>query len=177
MSKHTWLIPALLLTAVAAGAIGFGVSHEWDNRAIQKLTADRNLARDCRRSGATVAPCPVIYRNTRIEWRDRIQTVQTRDPKQAEQIASLSAELAGARRTVRNLERRRTWPRAIAAYAWQNGTMQRPYYTDERCPLGSVVVYDAGLSTRSMASRHSGDPNVCYVLTKLHRLALSSQRR
>jgi hypothetical protein len=173
MRSRKRFIPALLFTAVAAAGIGFAASHVWDSRIEKKVAAERDLARDCRRTGATAAPCPVIYRNTKIEWRDRIQTVRTPDPKQAARIAALSAELAKMRRDVRNLERRRTWPRAIAAYGWQNGTMQHPYNTDERCPAGSVVVYDAG----GLGSRQSGDPSVCYVLTNLHRLALSSPRR
>jgi len=167
------VFPALVLTAVAAAGIGFAASHVWDGRIEKKLTAERDLARDCRRTGATTAPCPVIYRNTKIEWHDRIQTVRTADPTQAARIASLSAELANMRRSVRNFERRRPGPRAIAAYGWQNGTMQHPYNSDERCPAGSVVVYGAG----GLGSRQSGDPGVCYVLTNLHRLALSSPRR
>jgi hypothetical protein len=168
----------LILTALVAAAIGFGASYVWDSRAIQKIAAQRDAAVDCRRSGATVAPCPVVYRNTRTEWRDRIETVRAPDPKQTERIASLSAELAQTRRTVRNLERRRSWPRAIAAYGWQNGTRQYPYNTDERCPAGSVVVYDAGLSASGTTRRRSGDPDVCYIRTALYssRFALPSQR-
>ena len=173
MASRNWLVPAIVLTALAAGGIGFGASYVWENRAIEKVTAERDAARNCRHTAATLPPCPVIYRNTRIEWQDRIKTVQTPDPRQATRIAALSAELADARHTIRNLARRQRWLRPARAYAWQNGTMQYPYYTDDRCPSGSVVVYDAGLSAMA---RHSGDPNVCYVLTKLHRLALSSPR-
>ena len=176
MNRPIRFFAALTLAAVAAAGIGFAVSREWDSRAIEKVTAERDAARDCRQAGKTVAPCPVIYRNTRVEWRERIETVQTPDRRQATRVAALSAELAGVRRALRNLERRQTRQRMTAAYGRQNGTRQYPYYTDERCPPGSVVVYDAGLSANGSASRHSGDPNVCYVLTKLHRLALSSSR-
>lgn len=166
-------IPAVILTAVAAAGIGFAASHVWDGRTAEKLTAERDQARDCRRTGATAAPCPVIYRNTKIEWRDRIETVQKPDRRQAERITYLSAALAYAQRTIRNLERRRTWlPATTPAYPWQNGTMQHPYNTDAHCPAGSAVIYEAGIST----SRRFGDPNVCYVV-KLHRLALTSPHR
>jgi hypothetical protein len=174
MRSRKSFIPALVFTAVAAAGIGFGASHVRDNRAIKTLAAERDLARDCRHSGVSLSPCPVVYRNTRLEWRDRIETVQTPDRRQAERIASLSVELARVRRTVRDLERRRMWPPRMAAYGWQNGTMQHPYSTDERCPAGSVVVYD---SAGGLGNRHSGDPSVCYVLTNWHRLALSSPRR
>src|SRR5579862_2556718 len=130
MRSKTWFIPALLFVALAAGAAGFGASHLWDNRAIQKLTTERNAARDCRRTGSAAPPCPVIYRNTRIEWHDRIRTVETPDPKQAARIGSLSAELADAHRTIRGLERRRTQHVALA-YGWQNGTRQYPYNRSE----------------------------------------------
>ena len=177
MSSTTWVFPALVATVVVAGAAGFGATHIWDNRALEKVTAERDAARDCRQSGATLSPCPVVYRNTKIEWRDRIETVQTRDPRQAARIASLSSELAGARRTIRDLQRRPARPRLVAASGRQNGTRQYPYYSDERCPAGSVVVYDSGLSATAIARRHAGDPDVCYVLTNLHRVALTSPRR
>jgi len=175
MAAQNWIVPALAFTAVVAAGVGFGASHLWEKRAIERVAAERDLARDCRRTGATIAPCPVIYRNTKIEWHDKIETVQTPDPRQAARIAALSAELTAARGTIRNLERRQTRQPVTIAYSWQNGTRQYPYNTDERCPSGSVVVYDAGLSYRGTAGRHSGDPNVCYVL--MHRLALSSPRR
>lgn len=145
---------------------------------MEKLTAEREAARDCRRAGATVAPCPVVYRNTRIEWRDRIETVRTPDPRQAARVAALSAELYNARRTIRNLERGRTMTQSVSgALAWQNGTRQFPYNTDERCPAGSVVIYDGGLGAIAVARRHSGDPGVCYVLTRQRRLAMALPRR
>ena len=174
MPKTSRFIPAVFLTAVAAGGIGFAASHVWDSRTAEKLTVERDQARDCRRTGATAAPCPVIYRNTKIEWRDRIETVQKPDPRQTSRITFLSAALDHAQRTIRNLERRRTWvPATALAYPWQNGTMQHPYTADAHCPAGSAVIYEAGFSG---ASRHFGDPNVCYVL-KLHRLALTSPSR
>ena len=176
MAARNRFFPAVALTAVVAAGIGIGATHVWDNRTIQRLTAERDEARDCRRSGATVAPCPVAYRGTKIEWQDRIQTVHEADPRQAARIAALSAALSRAHRDIVDLEHRKTRLRMTAAYGWQNGTRQYPYNTDERCPPGSVVVYDAGLSAIGAARRHSGDPNVCYVLTKLHRLALSSPR-
>lgn len=177
MQIRSWIVPILFLTAMAAGGAGYVATRISDQRAIEKLTTERDAARDCRRSGASLAPCPVVYRNTRIEWRDRIRTVQTRDPRQSARIADLSAELAGAHRTIRNLVRRQLRPRVALAYGWQNGTRQYPYNTDERCPAGSVIVYDTGLSGGGNLRRYSGDPDVCYVLTKLHRLALSSPRR
>ncbi|HLY07195.1 MAG TPA: hypothetical protein VKR31_15725 [Rhizomicrobium sp.] len=177
MAARKSFFPALALTAVIAAGIGFGATHFWDNRAIQKLTAERDEARDCRRSGTTVAPCPVAYRGTRIEWRDRIRTVETPDPKKSARIAVLSAELVRAHRAIAGLERRKMRQRVASAYGWQNGTRQYPYNTDERCPTGSVVVYDPGLSATGAARRHSGDPGVCYVLTKLHRVALYSPGR
>jgi len=177
MRSRKWVLPTVVLTALGAGAVGFGASHLRDGRAIERLTAERDLARDCRRSGAAVAPCPVVYRNARIAWRDRIQTVQAPDEKQAERIAVLSAELARARRTIRDFDRRWMRPRVAGTYGWQNGTRQHPYSTDARCPAGSVVVYDAGLSSGGVGGRYPGDPNVCYVLTRLHRLALSLPHR
>jgi len=175
MAAQNWFVPALILTAVVAAGVGFGATHVWDQRALNRIETERDAARDCRRSGATVAPCPVVYRNTRIEWRDRLRTVQTRDPKQAARIAALSAELAHARRTIVNIERRQTRQRVAAVSGWQNGTRQYPYNTDQRCPAGSVVVYDAGLTATGMARRRSGDPGVCYV-AMLHRVALASPR-
>lgn len=178
MPTNGWFFPAVVLTGLAAAGAGFGASHLWDSRALEQLKADRDLAMDCRHTGASVAPCPVIYRNTKIEWHDRIQTVTAPDRKQTERIALLSAELARAHHTIHNLERPRRVFRATAVYAMQNGSMQRPYNTYERCPPGSVVVYDADLSAGGMARRHSGNPDVCYVRTSLDgRLAFTSQHR
>jgi len=181
MSITKWFLPALVLTALAAGSIGFGASYLRDTSAIETLRADRDMARDCRRSGANVRPCPVLYRNTRIVWQDRIRTIKTPDRKQAARIGFLSTQLARARRTIHRLE---SWesrvrePRATGAYALQNGSMGHPYNTSERCPSGAVVVYDAGLSAGSNALRRSGNPDVCYVRTQLSnsRLALLSSR-
>jgi len=180
MARQKWFRPALVFTALAAGSIGFGASHLWDTSAIQKLKADRDMARDCRSSGATVSPCPVLYKNTRIVWRDRIQTIEAPDRKQAGRIALLAAQLARARQTIRHLESSQSAGRpfhATGAYALQNGSMGHPFITSDRCPSGAVVVYDAGLSAGSVAVRRSGDPNVCYVRTRLRnsRLALFSQ--
>lgn len=163
MATKTWFFPALVLTAITAAAAGFAGSRLWDDRAIEKLKADRDLAWDCRHSGKDVSPCPVLYRNTRIEWRDRIQTVSAPDRKQARRIVSLSAELENALRKIRDLERAPTRIRTTAVYGKQNGTIMHPYTTDDHCPPGSVVVFDAG----SRAVWHSGDPNVCYVRTSL----------
>ena len=179
MTKN-WFLPALALSILAAASIGFGASHYWDGRAMETLTADRNTALDCRRSGATVAPCPVIYKNTRIVWRDKIETVSTPDRKQAGRIAQLSAALSHAQRTIRALARARMADRTrrmTVAYSVQNGSMNHPFNTYDRCPAGSVVLYDADFSARTAAVRTSGDPNVCYVRTRLYnigRLALSS---
>ena len=180
MRTKNWGFATLVLAALAAGGIGFGAAHFWDSRALEQLRVDRDLARDCRRSGANLPSCPVIYRNTRIEWRDRVQTVTAPDRKQAEQIAVLSAALARARQTIRNLKHPRRMFRATPIYALQNGSMQHPYNTYDRCPAGSVVVYDADLSVGNLARRRSGSPDVCYVRTSLRndgRLALTSQRR
>jgi hypothetical protein len=174
MAAKTRILPILLLVAVAAGAAGFGASYFRDNRVIQRLTAERDVARDCRQSGATVAPCPVVYRNTQTVWRDRVETVRAPDPKQGMRIVALSAELAHDRRTIRNLEHPRIRPRASAGYGVQNGTILHPYNTADRCPAGSSIVYDTSLAGRRFANR--GDPNVCYVVMALHRLALSSPR-
>ena len=175
MAAKSGILPVLLLVAVAAGAAGFGASYFRDNRVIERLTSERDVARDCRQSGATVAPCPVVYRNTKTVWRDRIETVRAPDPQQGARIAALSTELVHARRTIRNLERPRMRLRASIGYAVQNGTMLHPYNAADRCPAGSVIVYDASLAGRRFANR--GDPNVCYVVMTLHRLALSSPRR
>ena len=177
MAMQNGFIPALAFTALVAAGVGFGATHVWDNRVIQKVSAERDAARNCRRAGATIAPCPVVYRNTKIEWRDRVQTVQIDNPKQAARIAALSGDLAHARRAIVHLERRQTQKRVAFVAGWQNGTRQYPYNTDERCPYGSVVVYDSGLVTTGAARRHSGDPNVCYVLTRLHRVALAMPPR
>jgi hypothetical protein len=182
MTTQRWFFPALILTALAAASIGFGASHVWDRSAMQRLEAERNTALDCRHAGAGVPPCPVIYKNTKIEWRDKFETVQTPDRKQAERIGSLTADLARARRTIHALERARTAARALratAAYTIQNGSMEHPYNTSNRCPTESVVLYDAGLSSGN-TTRRSGDPNVCYVRARLHnngQLALYSGRR
>ncbi|HEX3429607.1 MAG TPA: hypothetical protein VHT03_01870 [Rhizomicrobium sp.] len=173
MAMKTGFFPALVLTAVAAAGIGFAASHLWDHGAMAKLEADRDLAWNCRHAGKEISPCPVLYRNTRIEWRDKIQTVATPDRRQAVRIASLSRELAQAQRTIRDLERPRRSMRTAAVTGRQDGTIMHPYTTDDHCPAGSVVVYDAG----SRAIWHSGDPNVCYARTNLqNRLALSQHR-
>src|ERR1700731_1581461 len=114
MTKTSFL-SALIITALAAASIGFGASHFWDAGTMQKLNADRTKALDCRRSRSGVPPCPVIYKNTRIEWRDKIETVQTPERKQADRIGSLSAELARARRTIHALEGARTAARTFRA--------------------------------------------------------------
>jgi hypothetical protein len=166
-------VAGFLLAVLVAGGIGFGASHYLDTGAMQQLAADRDQARDCRRSGETLAPCPVIYKNTKIEWRDRIQTVEVPDRKQTTRIAMLTAELAEARQAIGNLERRRAAsraPRLTAAYYFQNGSMAHPYISDDRCAPGTVVVYEAPSGS---VARRSGDPNVCYV----RRLAFSSQER
>jgi len=173
-----WFLPALALSSIAAAAIGFGASHVREGRAMDRLKVERDLALDCRHAGKSVAPCPVIYRNTRIVWRDRVETVPTPDRKQTERIAYLSADLARARRTILALEHARTpgrAPRITAGYMMQNGSMEHPYNASTRCPAGSVVLYDAGLSGGSL--RRSGDPDVCYVRKSLNNyrtLALSS---
>jgi hypothetical protein len=170
MLRTKRLFPALILTALAAGAAGFGASHFWENPAIQKLVAERDEARDCRRSGKTVRPCPVLYRNTRIEWRDRVRTVETADRKQSRRIARLSADLAQARLTIRHLQYLRNGDRMLrtaAVLTLQNGSMQHPYTRSDRCPAGTVVMYDAGLASAGVAARRSGDPGVCYVRARL----------
>jgi hypothetical protein len=158
---------AFVLTALAAGAIGFGASRFLDNGLMKGLEADRDRARDCRRSGATLPPCPVEYRNTRIEWRDKIETKPTPDPKQAERIDVLSADLADAQRRIGDLEHRLSarWAPRVAGYYYylQNGSMAHPYARSDRCPAGTEVVYEATPSPGSMLSRRSGDPDVCYV--------------
>jgi hypothetical protein len=157
---------ALILTTLAAAAIGFGAARYLDNGVTAKLKADRDRARDCRQSGATLPPCPVEYRNTRIEWQTKVETRPVPDPAQAERIGRLSADLADAQRTIRDLKGRLAagWPRRPAADSYfQNGSMAHPYYTADRCPAGTAVVYAAAPSARSMIRGHSGDPNVCYV--------------
>jgi hypothetical protein len=159
-------IPISVLAALIAAAAGFGAALLLDKSHMQTLTAERDEARDCRHSGSALPPCPVQYRNTRVEWRERIETTQVPDPKQAKRIASLSADLAGAQRTVRALERQlaaRRVPRPAAYYYLQNGSMTRPYATSGRCPAGAPVVYVAAASPRIMAAGRTGDPNVCYV--------------
>jgi hypothetical protein len=158
--------PALILATVAAAAIGFGAARYFDNRIIGKLQADTDRALDCRRSGATLPPCPVEYRNTRIVWREKVETRPMADPKQAERNAALTADLADAQRIIRDLEGRlaaRRAPRPTINYFLQNGSIAHPYYTADRCPSGTAVVYSATPSSRSMAGGRSGDPNVCYV--------------
>jgi hypothetical protein len=159
-------ISVFVLTALAAAAIGFGASRFVDMSAMKTLEADRDQARDCRRSGATLPPCPVEFKNTRIEWREKIETKSTPDPQQTERIAVLSAALDDAQRTIRDLERRRSvaWtPRTGYYYYLQNGSMAHPYATSDRCPAGTAVVYEAVPSPGSMMSRRSGDPDACYV--------------
>jgi hypothetical protein len=170
-----------MIAAVAAAGLGFGASYLFDSRTMNTLKAERDAALDCRHAGETVAPCPVQYRNTRIVWQDRIRTVQAPDRRQAERIAKLSAQLERARLTIHKLEfiRIARARRATGAYFVQNGSMEHPYNTYEKCPPGSVAVYDAALAFGGNGGRRSGDPNVCYVRTRLHnvrRLALSLPR-
>jgi hypothetical protein len=181
MPMKGWAFPFLILLVVAAAGAGFAVSHIRDASRMHSLKAARDLAFDCRKSGKTEPPCPVVYRNTRIEWRDRVQTVTAPDKRQAARIASLSGELAQARRRIHALESSRHSAvfRATAANAIQNGSLQHPYINDDRCPSGTVAVYDSGLSGTGMSVRRFGDPNVCYVRTRLYggRIALSSPPR
>jgi hypothetical protein len=160
------LLLAIILSALTAAAIGFGAARFLDNGIREKLAADRDRAQDCRRSGAMLPPCPVEYRNTRIVWRTKIETTPVPDPAQSERIARLSADLADAQRTIRDLEGRlaaRRAQRPAVNYYFQNGSMAHPYYTADRCPAGTAVVYAAAPSARSMIRGRSGDPNVCYV--------------
>lgn len=168
--------PALVLSAFVAAGAGFAASHFADTRAMERLKADLDFARDCRQTGSAIAPCPARYRASRIEWRDRIETVEMPDRKQAGRIAALSIELSEARETIRDLERRRAWrsaPRASIAWWLQNGTIAHPYSTDERCPAGTVVAFEAA---DGLANRRSGDPGVCYVRSLSSTLALSQRR-
>lgn len=159
-------ILAIILSALAAAAIGFGASRVLDNGAMEKLAADRDRAQDCRHSGATLPPCPVEYRNTKIVWRTQVETQPVPDPAQTERIAVLSADLAAAQRTIRDLQGRlaaRRAQRPAVNYYFQNGSMAHPYYTADRCPPGTAVEYAVAPSARSMIRGRSGDPNVCYV--------------
>jgi hypothetical protein len=159
-------IPIFILAALAAAAIGFGASRVLDNATMAKLAADRDQARNCRHSGSALPPCPVEYRNTRIVWREKVETTPVPDPKQAERITSLSADLADAQRTMSELKRRlaaRWAPGPSVYYYLQNGTMAHPYATSDRCPPEAAVMYVAAQSSRIMPGRRSGDPNVCYV--------------
>ena len=174
MARFT--VAAFILTAVAAAGAGFAASHFADSRAVESLKTDLDRARDCRQAGSAIAPCPVRYKSTRIEWRDRTVAVETPDRKQSARIAALSAELADARQTIRDLERRRAWrntPRANVAWWLQNGTISHPYNTDERCPAGAVVAFEAA---DGPANRRSGDPSVCYVRSFSNTLAYSQRR-
>jgi len=165
--------PLVILMIVAAAAAGFGASHFSDAGVIDRLASERDQAQDCRRSGSSVGPCPVIYRNTRIVWRDRVEILRAPDSKQAAQIASLSTDLASARgrigdlqTTLLALERRQSealWRRAASGYAVQNGTIGHPYRTSAKCAPGNVVFYEAAPSAGTWGVRASGDPNVCYV--------------
>jgi hypothetical protein len=165
--------PLLILMVFAAAAIGFGATHFLDTGTIDRITSERDQARDCRRSGSTVPSCPVVYRNTRIVWRNKVEIVPAPDSKQAAQIALLSTELASARRRSDDLQaamvaldRRRSdamWRRATGPYAVQNGTIGHPYRTSAKCPSGYAVLYEAAPSAGTWGVRASGDPNVCYV--------------
>jgi hypothetical protein len=173
-----WSFSAMMVAALAALFIGLAAAHFWDGGAMQKLTAERDLARDCRQSGASLPSCPVVYRNTKIEWRDKVETVQTPDPQQTKRVALLSGELDSAQRRIRDLEiriynfyRARNWNasrRGRGVYAFQNGTIEYPYYSDARCPRGSVAFYDVDFSSGTNRTRFSGDPSVCYVRTRIH---------
>lgn len=169
------IIPAFILATLAAAAIGFGASHFLDNGTLKKLEADRDQARDCRNSGATLAPCPVEYKNTKIVWRTKVETKPTPDPRQAERISALSANLADAQRTIRDLRDRmalRQLPPPAFNYYLQNGSMAHPYNTADHCPAGATVIYAASPSTWSRTGRRSGDPNVCYVRIVTHRSSM-----
>jgi hypothetical protein len=166
-------LPLLILMLVAAAAAGFGASHFRDIDMIDRLTSERDQAQDCRRSGSSVRPCPVVYRNTRMVWRDKVEIVAAPDSKQAARIARLSTELASARgrigdlqTTLLALDRRRSdamWRRATGGFTVQNGTIGHPYRTSSRCPPGYAVFYEAAPSAGTWGVRASGDPNVCYV--------------
>ena len=161
---RTFLL-AFILAALAAVA-GFGASRYLDNGIIERLAADRDRASDCRHSGSTLPPCPVEYRNTKIVWRTQIETRPIPDPAQAERVAMLSTDLADAQRTIRDLEGRltvRRTQRPAADTYFQNGSLEHPYYTANRCPAGTAVEYAVPPSARSMIRGRSGDPNVCYV--------------
>ncbi|HEX4077972.1 MAG TPA: hypothetical protein VHX61_03740 [Rhizomicrobium sp.] len=173
MKTAKWSFPLLILMLVAAAAIGFGASRFRDIGTMDRLTSERDLAQDCRRSGSSVRPCPVLYRNTRIVWRDKVEIVPAPDSKRAAQIARLSTELASARGRLGDLQtamlardRRRSdalWRRATRGYPLQNGTIGHPYRTSAKCAPGYVVFYEAPPSFGNMGVRSSGDPNVCYV--------------
>lgn len=159
-------VPVFILTVAATAALGFALAHFPDKFALEKLAADRDRARDCRHSDSTLPPCPVEYRNTKIVWREKTVATPVPDPHQARRIAALSAELADARRSVRELEQRQAAGEAArpAVYNYlQNGSMARPYATSDRCPSGATVVYVAANYQRNMTGRRLGDPNVCYV--------------
>lgn len=167
----------LIFALFATAAIGFGASRFQDRSTIDTLISERDLARDCRQSGSSLPPCPVVYRNTKIVWRKAIEKVPTADLKQARELAQLSDELASARQRIRDLQ---TANRALdrlrygamrrvagAGYAVQNGSVKHPYASWTRCPPGSVAVYEASVSGGNAGSRFSGDPNVCYVRMRL----------
>lgn len=166
------IISVSILTALIAAAISYGAAHFFDNRIVEKLKAERDQARDCRLSSSALPPCPVEYRNTRIVWQTKVETRPTPDPKQAERITALSADLADAQRTIRDLRDRLALPHAPPSafnYYLQNGSMAHPYNTADHCPAGATVVYAAAPSTWSRTGRRSGDPNVCYVRIALRR--------
>ena len=120
--------------------MGYDASHLLDNGIIKKIEAARDQARDCRLSGSALHPCPVEYRNTRIVWQTKVETKTTPDPRQAERIRALSANLADAQHTIRDLEGRlafqRTTPSAFNYYL-QNGSMAHPYNSADHCPAGA----------------------------------------
>lgn len=105
MTARAGFVCALIAAGVAGGGIAFGVARVLDASEITTLTADRDLARHCREAGSRQPPCPVIYKNTKIEWRTKTvaQRVEISDPKQAAPIAELENENARLRHKHRTI--------------------------------------------------------------------------
>ncbi len=78
IALHPW---EFATAAILALGVGLGVMRFIDateistvNAEIGTVTADRDLARNCRLEQSTAPKCPVVYEKTHTEWRTKIVT-------------------------------------------------------------------------------------------------------
>ena len=93
--------PAFFAALILACAGGFVVASFWDagevSGARQEASTARQdaiLARNCRAVSSTSPSCPVVYKNTRIEWKTKTAIKMVPDPAQAAEIGRLKKLLS-----------------------------------------------------------------------------------